>query len=172
MAGSGCVSLDCGEARRVFRTIQPAAIGILLGMVLLFYAYPDALMSRLAVYTETAKLPVVGVESGYGTLVVEMGNVGLILWIAMSVAVLFSPWKVAKKLKGSPWFPLSFVIFSYSFFLLIVATYGGIAAYEDYLLNAYLWLLLSMLFRLPTIALSAQFAADTPLTQPVRRWIR
>ena len=37
-----------GEALRVFRSIQRVAIGIGLGMVLLFYAYPDALMSRLA----------------------------------------------------------------------------------------------------------------------------
>ena len=52
------------------------------------------------------KPPVIGVESGYGTLVVEMGIVGLILWLVMSVAILFAAWKVVKKLKGSPWFPL------------------------------------------------------------------
>ena len=42
-----------GEALRVFRSIQRVAIGIGLGMVLLFYVYPDALMSRLAIYEET-----------------------------------------------------------------------------------------------------------------------
>jgi hypothetical protein len=42
-----------GEALRVFRGIQRAALGIGLGMVLLFYAYPDALLSRLAIYEET-----------------------------------------------------------------------------------------------------------------------
>ena len=47
-----------------------------------------------------------GVESGFGTLVVEMGIGGLILWIIMSVAILFSAWKVVKKLRGSPCFPL------------------------------------------------------------------
>jgi hypothetical protein len=90
----------------------------------------------------------------------------------MSVAILFSAWKVVKKLKGSPWFPLAFVIFWYAFFLLIPATFGGMVAYEDFLLNAYFWLLLGLLFRLPTIALSAQFAANAPLTQPVHRWMR
>jgi hypothetical protein len=213
-----------GEALRVFRSIQRVAIGIGLGIILVFYAYPDALLSRLAVYQETllpdsptnevmhrgwtypvdnflgafnyerwpygygigttalggqyvarffnAKPPVVGVESGYGTLVVEMGILGLILWLVMSVAILFAAWKVVKKLKGSPWFPLGFVIFWYAFFLLFPATYGGIQSYEDFLLNAYLWLLLGLLFRLPTIALSAQFAAGAPVTQPARRWIR
>jgi hypothetical protein len=212
------------EALRVFRGVQRIAIGMGLGIVLLFYFYPDALLSRLAIYQETllpdsptselthrgwtypvdnflgafnyerwpygygigttalggqyvarffnAKPPVIGVESGFGTLVVEMGIGGLILWIVMSVAILFSCWKVVRKLKGSPWFPLAFVIFWYSFFLLIPATFGGMVAYEDFLLNAYFWLLLGLLFRLPTIALSAQFAANAPAAQPARRWIR
>jgi hypothetical protein len=213
-----------GEALRVFRSIQRVALGIGLGMVLLFYAYPDALLSRLDIYEETLMpnrptselthrgwtYPVqnflgafdyerwpygygigttalggqyvarffnvkpvgAGVESGFGTLVVEMGIMGLILWLVMSAAILFSAWRVVKKLKGSPWFPLGFVIFWYAFVLLIPATFGGMVAYEDFLLNAYLWLLLGVLFRLPTIALSAQFAADAPVTQPAHRWIR
>jgi len=213
-----------GEALRVFRSIQRVAIGIGLGIILLFYAYPDALLSRLAVYEETLSpdsptselthrgwtYPVdnflgafsyerwpygygigtsglggqyvarifnvkpvgVGVESGYGALVVELGIVGLILWLVMSVAIVIAAWKVVKGLKGSPWFPLGFVIFWYAFVLLFPATFGGIQAYEDFLLNAYLWLLLGLLFRLPTLAPSAQFAAGAPLTPPARRWIR
>lgn len=213
-----------GEALRVFRSIQRMAIGIGLGIILLFYAYPNALLSRLEIYEETllpsspknelvhrgwtypvdnflgafgydrwpygygigttalggqyvarffnAKPPVTGVESGFGTLVVEMGIVGLILWIVMSVAILFSAWKVVKKLRGSPWFPLGFVIFWYAFFLLGPATFGGMSAYEDFLLNAYFWLLLGLLFRLPTLALSAQFAVDAPASNRARRWIR
>src|SRR5580658_9957468 len=42
-----------GEVRRVFRSVQRVAIGIVLGMVLLFFAYPQALQSRLAIYKET-----------------------------------------------------------------------------------------------------------------------
>ncbi len=212
-----------GEAMRVLRSVQRVAIGIALGIIILFYAYPDALMSRLAIYKETllpdsptsdltnrgwtypvenflgafnyerwpygygigttalggqyiarffnVKPPVVGVESGFGTLVVEMGIGGLILWIVMSGAILFSAWRVVKKLRGSPWFPLAFVIFWYAFFLLGPATFGGIAAYEDFLLNAYFWLLLGLLFRLPSIALSAQFAVDAPATKPPHRWM-
>jgi hypothetical protein len=29
-----------------------------------------------------------------------------------------------------------------------------------------------LLFRLPSLALSAQFAVNAPVTQPARRWIR
>jgi hypothetical protein len=213
-----------GEVRRVLRTVQRVAVGIALGMVLLFYAFPEALLSRLAIYQETlfpasgqsdlthrgwtypvdnlvgaftyerwpygygigttanggqyvarffgAKPPVPGVESGFGTLVVEMGIGGLVLWLIMTAAILISAWKVVKKLKGSPWFPLGFVMFWYAFFLLGPATFGGIQSYEDFLLNAYFWLLLGLLFRLPKIALSAQFAIDAPDTQPRRHWIR
>ena len=109
-----------------------------------------------------AKPPGVGVESGYGTLVVEMGIGGLLLWIVMSLAITVSAWKVVKKLKGSPLFPVGFVLFWYALFLLFPQTFGGMQAYEDFLLNAYLWLLLGVLFRLPTVALSAQFAATVP----------
>jgi hypothetical protein len=114
----------------------------------------------------------VGVESGYGALVVEMGIGGLLLWILMSLAIAFSAWKVVKKLKGSPCFPLAFVIFWYAWFLLFPATFGGIQAYEDFLFNAYSWLLLGALFRLPTLVLSAELAADAPTAQPRRGWIR
>jgi len=101
----------------------------------------------------------VGVESGFGTLVVEMGIGGLILWLVMSFAILFSAWGVVKKLRGSPWFPLAFVIFWYAGLLLIPITFSGMQPYEDFVLNAYFWLLLGILFRLPTLALSPQFAA-------------
>jgi len=213
-----------GGALRVLRSLPRVAIGIGLGIILLFYFYPDAFLSRLTIYQEAlmpnsptnelthrgwtyplqnflgafnydrwpygygigttalggqyvarlfnVKPPVVGVESGFGALVVEMGIGGLILWLVMSVAILFSAWRVVKKLKGFPWFPLGFVIFWYAFILLIPATFAGIQAYEDFLLNAYLWLLLGLLFRLPTIALSPQFAANAPVTQPAHRWMR
>ena len=213
-----------GEALRVMRSLQRVALGASLGVVLLLYAYPDALMSRLAIYSETldpnspaselgnrgwtypvqnflgaftyerwpygygigttalggqyvarffhATPPVVGVESGFGTLIVEMGIGGLILWIIMGSAILFAAWRVVRKLRGSPWFPLAFVIFWFAFFLLGPAAFGSMVIYEDFLVNAYFWLLLGLLFRLPTIALAARFAVDAPAPQPSRHWIR
>lgn len=204
------------EVVRVLRAVQRAAIGIALGIALLFFLYPEALLSRVAFYTETlsptsnasqlqnrtwdypirnflgafgyerwpygygigttalgtqyvakffhAKPPVGGVESGFGTLVVEMGVGGLILWLVMSLAIVFSAWRVVKQLRGSPWFPIAFMIFWYAGLLLIPITYAGMQPYEDFVLNAYLWLLLGILFRLPTLAASAQFAgAQTDL---------
>src|SRR5205807_3218993 len=146
-----------GEALRALRAMQRVAVDIGLAIALLFITYPDALLSRLAIYQETLTpnspyseltyrgwdYPVqnflaafnyerwpygygigttslgtqyvarifgaqrlgVGVESGYGALVVEMGIGGLLLWIVMSLAILISAWKVIRTLKGSPLFP-------------------------------------------------------------------
>jgi hypothetical protein len=100
----------------------------------------------------------IGVESGFGALVVEMGIGGLILWFIMSFAIIVSAWKVVKKLKGSAWFPIGFSIFLYVFVLLIPTTFASMQAYEDFVINAYFWTLLGILFRLPTLVLSSQFA--------------
>jgi len=213
-----------GGVLRVLRTVQRAALGIVLGISLLFLLFPDALLSRVAFYTETldprssasqlqnrtwdyplanflgalnyprwpygygigttsngtqyvakffnAKPPVIGGESGFGTLVVEMGIAGLILWLVMSFAIVLSAWHVLKKLKGSPWFPIAFVIFWYAAILLLPITFTGMATYEDFVLNAYLWLLLGILFRLPTLAVSAQFEALQSGLQTQSRWVR
>jgi hypothetical protein len=180
-------------------------------MLVLFLTYPDALLNRLAVYSETldprsptSELlhrtrdyplanfvaafdsprwpygfgigtvslggqyvvrifhvlpPTDSVESGFGSIILELGVVGLALWLIMSAAILISAWKVVRKLRGSPWFPLGFMIFWYAFLLLLPFTFQGMQAYQDFVLNAYLWLLLGILFRLPTLALSPQSPA-------------
>ncbi len=205
------------EVMRVLKTVQRTALSIVVGIVVLLAAYPEALLSRVAFYTETlspsssasqlqnrtwdypvmnflgafsyerwpygygigttslgtqyvvrffhARPPVIGVESGFGTLVLEMGIGGLILWFVMSFAILLSAWRVVKRLRGSPWFPLAFVIFWYAGLLLVPMTFAGMATYEDFVLNAYFWLLLGILFRLPTLALSAQYATAAQLPQ-------
>lgn len=94
----------------------------------------------------------IGVENGYGQLILELGVIGLILWIILSIAISLSAWKVAKSLRGTPWFPLGFVIFWFAFMLLIPMSYIGFIFYQDYLLNVYLWVLLGILFRLPELA--------------------
>ena len=94
----------------------------------------------------------IGVENGYGQLIVELGVLGLILWVFWSIAVSVSAWRIANRLRGTPWFPLAFVIFWYAFLLLGPKAYVGLICYQDYLMNAYLWLLLGILFRLPQLA--------------------
>jgi hypothetical protein len=96
------------------------------------------------------------VESGYGSIVVELGVVGLFLWLIMTFAIVFSAWKVVRKMKGTVWFPIAFVIFWYASLLLFPYTYEGLSPYEDFILNSLLWLSLGILFRLPKLAAEVQ----------------
>jgi len=94
----------------------------------------------------------IGVESGYGQLIVELGILGLILWIFLGIAVSVSAWKAANRLRGTPWYPIGFVIFWYGFMILGPKSYISFISYQDYLMNSYLWVLLGILFRLPQLA--------------------
>lgn len=103
----------------------------------------------------------ISVENGYGQLVVEMGIVGLLLWLILGAAACLSAWKIVKQLRGSPWFPIAFVIFWFIFLVFFPMGYNSISFYQDFLVNAYFWILVGILYRLPHVALSAQFAAET-----------
>jgi hypothetical protein len=92
------------------------------------------------------------VEAGFGNLVIEMGAFGLVFWLAWSTALMVTMWAVAKRLKETAYFPLAIAILYYSFSLLLPMTYGGLDLYENFVLNAYFWLLLGVFFRLPTLA--------------------
>jgi hypothetical protein len=92
-----------------------------------------------------------GVESGFGTLILELGILGPLLWLAWSVALLVSSWKVVRRLRGTRLFPIGFAIFWFALLILLPFTYGGLQAYQNYILNAFLWLLVGILFRLPEL---------------------
>ena len=199
-----------GEALRVIRILQRVALGTALAVFILLFAFPDAFLSRIAVYSETldprspasellhrthdypmqnflgafdydrwpygygigtaslgvqyvarffkVRPPEGGVESGFGVIVLEMGILGLIFWLTMSSAIIGSGWKVVRSLKGSPFFPLAFMIFLYTFVLLVPITFTGMQQYQDFILNSYLWILLGILFRLPRLAHAAERA--------------
>lgn len=102
----------------------------------------------------------VSVENGYGQLVVEFGIVGLLLWIVLGASVSLSAWTIVKRLRGTPWFPVGFVIFWLNFLIFFPLGYAGLVFYQDFLVNAYFWILVGILFRLPSLALSAQFAIE------------
>ncbi len=95
--------------------------------------------------------PTLWVEEGYGVLIVEMGILAPLLWILWTAAVVYYSWKVVRPMRGTRLFPVAFAIFWYVFLMLYPYTYGGLSSYQNYLCNAYLWLLVGMLFRLPDI---------------------
>jgi len=111
------------------------------------------------------------VESGYGAIVVELGILGLLLFIIVAFAIVISAWRVVRKLKGTVWFPLAFVIFWYASLLLFPYTYEGLAPFQDFILNSLLWLSLGILFRLPKLAAEVQAnslaAGSTPAVRTI-----
>ncbi len=103
----------------------------------------------------------VGTESGYGLLIAELGIIGPIVWTVWTVALFISAWKVVRKLKQTPLFPIGFAIFWFTFMLLGPFTFYGLSGYQNYLTNAYLWLTLGMLFRLPGLLAEQQAPVAT-----------
>jgi hypothetical protein len=55
------------------------------------------------------------------------------------------------RLRQTRFFPIAFAIFWFAFLLLYPMTFGGLSAYQNYVNNVYLWLLVGILFRLPEI---------------------
>ncbi|OLE96492.1 MAG: hypothetical protein AUG75_19845, partial [Cyanobacteria bacterium 13_1_20CM_4_61_6] len=104
----------------------------------------------------------VGVENGYGQLLIEIGIVGLLLWILLAFRITLCAWRAVKQLKGTPWFPLGFGIFWFVFLIVFPMSFYGFIAYQDFIMNAYFWLLLGILFRF------SQFPSELGTTRAIR----
>jgi hypothetical protein len=99
-----------------------------------------------------------------------MGIVGLLLWIVWVTALLWSGWRVVKQLRQTVYFPIGFAIWWYAVVLLVLLMYFGLPPYQNFVNNAYLWLLIGILYRLPKLA---QMPQPVPLPKHVRgmaRW--
>jgi hypothetical protein len=77
----------------------------------------------------------------------------------LGTSVSISAWRLVKLLRGTPWFPIGFVIFWFIFVLFFPLGYTGLTFYQDFLVNAYFWILIGILYRLLSLALSTQVAA-------------
>lgn len=95
--------------------------------------------------------PNIWVEEGFGVLIVELGIVAPFLWLLWSGALVYYCWKVVRRLRGTRFFPVAFAITWYALLLLVFLTWGGLSTYQNYINNAYLWLLVGVLFRLPDL---------------------
>jgi hypothetical protein len=102
----------------------------------------------------------IGVESGYGNLVVQLGILGLVLWVVLGLSIAVSAWKVVKELQGTPWFPIAFTIWLYTILLFFPMMFAGNSPYEDFVLNAWLWLLLGILYSLRMFSKASRTAQD------------
>jgi len=114
--------------------------------------------------------PNIGVESGYGALVVEMGLLGLLLWISFVAALLWCGWRMVRQLRYTAYFPIGFAVWWYAVVLLVLLMYFGIQAYQNFVNNALLWLLIGVLFRLPKLAQMPQPIPSPKHARGMDRW--
>jgi hypothetical protein len=108
--------------------------------------------------------PQIGVESGFGVVVLELGSFGLFLWFFWTINVILASWRIVRKLKQTAYFPIAIAILWFTFVLLILDTFGGFQSFQNYINNAYLWLLLGILFRLPTLSMEHSTAPTSAKT--------
>jgi len=97
------------------------------------------------------KKPEVSVESGWGSIVVEMGVFGLALWLVWTSVLVVGCWRQVLKLRQTRLFPVGFGAFWFIAMMLIPETYASLNVYQDYILQAYLWMLVGILYRLPEL---------------------
>jgi hypothetical protein len=113
--------------------------------------------------------PAIGVEEGYGSMIVEMGIIAPFLWILWTGTLVYHSWKIVTQLRGTRLFPMGFAIWWYTFLLLYPLTYGGLPAYQNYINNAYMWLLVGILFRLPELPTATPEPAGVPANKSAAR---
>ena len=97
------------------------------------------------------KPPLYSIEEGFGTLIVEMGLLGPLVWLLWTVAMLYYLWKVVRSLRETRLFPIGFAFFWYAVLLLYPLTFLTIAVYENFVCNIYLWMFVGVVFRLPQL---------------------
>ena len=111
-------------------------------------------------------------ESGWGELIMEMGILAPLLWVVWSTSLVWCCWGVVRQLRQTAFSPLASAILWFAFTLLLLLTFGGTSAYQNYINNAFLWLLVGMLFRLPEIAATpeAQVVQSRAHSNLLRLW--
>jgi hypothetical protein len=97
-------------------------------------------------------MPDVAVEEGFGQMIAEMGILAPLLWILWTAVTVVACWRVTRSFKETRFFPLGVAIVWYVFLLLFALSYLGLDAYQNYVNNAFLWILIGILFRLPELA--------------------
>jgi hypothetical protein len=94
-------------------------------------------------------LPEAAVESGIGNLVLEMGVLGPIFWFAWTIPLVVAGASVVRSLRKTDKFGLASALLWFMFFLLVVLCSVALTSYQNYVNNAYIWLVVGLLFRLP-----------------------
>jgi hypothetical protein len=104
------------------------------------------------------------VEAGYGAVAVEWGLVGLALWLWWTIA--WTVRLVARVIaaSGDRIAGFGIVVIAWFAFLMFIAFFGGIANFQNYVNNVFLWFLSGMVFALPVAAGGAEVEERAAVT--------
>lgn len=114
------------------------------------------------------------VENGLGDMLIEWGILGPTLWVLMAATLVGTGWALTRRLASTPLFPIALSILWFVAWVLLPFTWSSVSTYQNYVINAYLWTLVGVLFRLPELAKPTGMrrfaipAAEEHATEPVR----
>jgi hypothetical protein len=115
-------------------------------------------LGKQYLYGDSAAIPVGSyqVEGGYASIAVEWGAVGLALWILWTLAWLYRQWRCIRAAPSGSLRAMALVLWGWMIFFLIIGFFGGLQGYQNYIPNAYFWLLSGVIFGLPQLASSSE----------------
>jgi len=108
------------------------------------------------------------VEGGYASVLWEWGIVGLILWLLWTSAVVWGLARQSRLLKGTGWYAMGVCTTIYAAFLLFPWFYMGLNFYQQYVAQAYLWFMIGIVYRLPS--LQAVTECETVVASPTMNY--
>lgn len=108
-------------------------------------------------------------ESGWGSVAYELGAIGLLLWMIWTIAWFARATRCYLAVRGTPLGMPALVIIGWLFTFLVFGMFSGYQFFQNYVSNAFFWLLSGILFGLPTSPLVAPPppASSTSTTTPV-----
>lgn len=89
------------------------------------------------------------VESGYGSVAVEWGAIGLALWLLWSIGWFIHACSSVRVARDGPLGAVGFVLAGWMFLFLFVQFFTSYGSFQNYLGNAYFWFLSGVIFALP-----------------------
>jgi hypothetical protein len=92
------------------------------------------------------------VEGGYATVAQEWGGIGLLLWSIWTVAWIARLRRAVSLSRPDDLAAAGLVMLSWIVLFLVVLFFSGFQVFQNYLSNAYFWLLSGVLFALPDAA--------------------
>jgi hypothetical protein len=92
------------------------------------------------------------VEGGYAAVIVEWGVIGVLLWLAWTVAWMVRQIRTVRATRDGPLPSVGPVVVVWTAFFLFIGFIVGYQIFQNYVANAYFWLLSGLLFGAAALA--------------------